>query len=54
MVETNRIAGLGWIPDRFSFKDYSVESENVKDMVAKIPGIRSSLKTGSEDSGRGN
>jgi C1A family cysteine protease len=48
MVEINRIAGLGWIPDRFSFRDYSVENEKVKDMVAKIPGIKGSLKAGSE------
>ena len=47
MVEINRIAGLGWIPDRFSFKDYSIENENVKGMVAKIPGIKSSLKAAS-------
>ena len=48
MVEINRVAGLGWIPDRYSFKDYSVENENVKKMITKIPGIKGSLKAGSE------
>ena len=48
MVEINRVAGLGWIPDRYSFKDYSVDNENVKNMVTKIPGIKGSLKAGSE------
>lgn len=46
MVETNRIEGLGWIPDKFSFRDYSVDSEKVKNMVSKIPGIALSSKSG--------
>ena len=48
MVEINRTAGLGWIPDRFSFRDYSVENENIKNMVEKVPGLKDSLKAGSE------
>ena len=37
MVETQEIAGLGWIPDRFSFKDYSEDNENVKPLLMRVP-----------------
>jgi len=44
MIETTGKMGMGWLPDYPDFRDYTVEEENVKAMLAKV-GAAKPLKT---------
>jgi C1A family cysteine protease len=48
MVDTYQIKGLGYIPDHYSFRDYSPDHQNVAKMFSSIRGLRTTLKAGKE------